>query len=134
MPQAHGAISFGFTWQCFHLARTYAKSRLTRRSDRIRCLISCLPAYKKREEHHAFLKKNIAALKQLLEAEGIPFEKNLKSGANPDDYDLVITYQSMPELTGEAICREIFSIRADIPIIMCTGYSTKVDSKTLKEL
>jgi signal transduction histidine kinase/ActR/RegA family two-component response regulator len=54
--------------------------------------------------------------------------------ANPDEYDLVITDQTMPELTGEGLCSEILCIRADMPIIMCTGYSAKMDSKKAKEI
>ena len=42
---------------------------------------------------------------------------------NPDKYDLVITDQTMPNMTGEALCRELLKIRPDIPVILCTGFS-----------
>ncbi len=42
---------------------------------------------------------------------------------NPDQFDLVITDQTMPELTGEALAVAIRQIRPDIPIILCTGFS-----------
>lgn len=43
--------------------------------------------------------------------------------AEPQRFDLVITDQTMPAMTGEALARELRSIRADIPIILCTGFS-----------
>jgi two-component system, cell cycle sensor histidine kinase and response regulator CckA len=46
---------------------------------------------------------------------------------DPSRFDLVITDQTMPEMTGVELVKEIFSIRADMPIIMCTGFSHLVD-------
>ncbi|GAB4263332.1 MAG: hypothetical protein Kow0092_14150 [Deferrisomatales bacterium] len=43
--------------------------------------------------------------------------------ADPDGYDLVITDQTMPGMTGMALAQELLRIRADLPIILCTGYS-----------
>lgn len=53
---------------------------------------------------------------------------------DPSRYDLIITDQTMPELTGEALCNKILQTRPDIPIIMCTGYSTKIDKEAAREL
>jgi PAS domain S-box-containing protein len=50
----------------------------------------------------------------------------------PSRFDLVITDQTMPELTGIDLAREILSVRADIPIIMCTGFSHMVDADKAK--
>ena len=41
----------------------------------------------------------------------------------PDRFDLVITDQNMPNMTGTRMADEIFGIRDDIPIILCTGYT-----------
>jgi len=41
--------------------------------------------------------------------------------AHPDKYDLVITDQSMPGMTGLQLAEKIMRIRADIPIIHLTG-------------
>ena len=49
---------------------------------------------------------------------------------DPSRFDLVITDQTMPGLTGEELVREILVIKAGMPIIMCTGYSPLVDSET----
>lgn len=48
--------------------------------------------------------------------------------ADPQKYDLVITDQTMPIMTGERLAMILRSIRNDIPIIMCTGYSSKIDA------
>ncbi|MFC1523996.1 ATP-binding protein, partial [Thermodesulfobacteriota bacterium] len=42
----------------------------------------------------------------------------------PDEYDLVITDQTMPHLQGSELAQEILTIRPDIPVILCTGYSS----------
>lgn len=39
----------------------------------------------------------------------------------PDAFDLVITDQTMPQLTGEALAREIARMRPRLPVILCTG-------------
>ncbi|MCK4507994.1 MAG: response regulator, partial [Desulfuromonadales bacterium] len=36
-------------------------------------------------------------------------------------FDLVITDQTMPHLTGEMLAREILKVRAEVPIILCSG-------------
>ena len=62
-------------------------------------------------------------------------EKTLKLiRANPDYFDLVITDQTMPELSGKDLIRELLKIRADLPTILCTGYSSKINEDEIKEL
>jgi nitrogen-specific signal transduction histidine kinase/CheY-like chemotaxis protein len=52
---------------------------------------------------------------------------------NPEKYDLVFTDMTMPEMTGDILVKKLLKIRNDIPIILCTGYSEKIDeSKALK--
>ena len=43
--------------------------------------------------------------------------------AEPQRFDLVITDQTMPKMTGEALSRAIREMRPDLPIILCTGFS-----------
>jgi PAS domain S-box-containing protein len=45
----------------------------------------------------------------------------------PQDFDLVITDQTMPHLTGDQLVLEIKKIRQDIPIVLCTGFSNTID-------
>lgn len=45
----------------------------------------------------------------------------------PEEYDLIITDQTMPKISGFELSKEILRIRRDIPIILCTGYSNDLD-------
>jgi len=54
--------------------------------------------------------------------------------ANVEHYDLVITDQTMPNITGEELIREIKNIRPNIPTILSTGYSSKIDENKAKRL
>ena len=47
----------------------------------------------------------------------------------PDRYDIVVTDQTMPELTGEALAHEIFRIRPELPVILCSGYAKEFQSR-----
>ena len=49
---------------------------------------------------------------------------------NPQRYDLVITDQTMPDITGGELASKLLQVRPDIPIILCTGYSEKIDEKS----
>jgi len=49
--------------------------------------------------------------------------------ADPQAFDLVITDQTMPHLTGVMLADEILRIRPGLPIILCTGFSEAVDAK-----
>jgi signal transduction histidine kinase/ActR/RegA family two-component response regulator len=57
--------------------------------------------------------------------------KNFMS--KPDYYDLVITDQTMPELTGIELVAEIKKLRPRVKTILCTGYSSKVSSEKARE-
>ncbi len=43
--------------------------------------------------------------------------------SDPDQFDLVITDQTMPHMTGDDLSEHMLNIRPDIPIILCTGFS-----------
>ncbi|MFT5699670.1 MAG: two-component system cell cycle sensor histidine kinase/response regulator CckA [Desulforhopalus sp.] len=49
--------------------------------------------------------------------------------ASPYDFDLVLTDLTMPGLTGLELSAKIKSIRADIPIVLFTGYSDLVSKE-----
>jgi len=49
--------------------------------------------------------------------------------AKPDHFDLVITDQTMPGMTGDALAKELLSIRPTLPVIICTGYSHTIDQE-----
>ena len=47
--------------------------------------------------------------------------------AAPGDVDLVVTDQTMPVMTGDELTRRLLEIRADLPVLLCTGYSDRID-------
>lgn len=48
--------------------------------------------------------------------------------AAPGSFDLLITDQTMPEMTGNMLAEEVIRIRPDIPVIICTGHSEALDA------
>lgn len=51
---------------------------------------------------------------------------------NPDLFDLVITDQNMPEMTGCELAKNIWAIRPDIPIILCSGFNDIVNLESAR--
>jgi len=54
--------------------------------------------------------------------------------AKPDFFDLVITDKTMPGMTGDALARKLMSIRPDLPVIICTGYSQAIDQERAMQI
>jgi PAS domain S-box-containing protein len=54
--------------------------------------------------------------------------------ANPDQFDLVITDMTMPQMTGDRLAKEVLKIRPDIPIIICTGFHEKITEEKSAEM
>ncbi len=52
----------------------------------------------------------------------------------PDAFDAIITDMTMPGITGDIFAEEVFKIRPDMPIILCTGFSDRIDEKKAKAL
>ena len=52
----------------------------------------------------------------------------------PEKFDLVICDMTMPQMTGEELAGKLRDIRPDIPIILCTGYSTKISELSAKNM
>jgi len=52
----------------------------------------------------------------------------------PDKFDLVITDQVMPNMTGTQLAEELISIRSDIPIILCSGFPENVSPDQLESI
>ena len=44
----------------------------------------------------------------------------------PEEFDLVITDQTMPDMTGSDLARCMLQMRPEMPIILCTGYSSLI--------
>jgi DNA-binding NtrC family response regulator len=48
--------------------------------------------------------------------------------AGPNDYDMVITDQTMPYLTGLTLADYLRQIKPDISVILCTGYTELISA------
>ncbi|MEW6520305.1 MAG: ATP-binding protein [Thermodesulfobacteriota bacterium] len=53
---------------------------------------------------------------------------------SPDRFDLVITDQTMPGMTGAELAGEMLRLRPAIPIILCTGYSSIISEEKAKAI
>ncbi len=53
---------------------------------------------------------------------------------HPHVFDLIITDQTMPGLTGVELTQKVLEIRRDIPIILCTGFSEVINETKTREI
>ncbi|MDY6822886.1 MAG: PAS domain S-box protein [Thermodesulfobacteriota bacterium] len=52
----------------------------------------------------------------------------------PALFDLVLSDMTMPNMTGDRLARELITIRPDIPIIICTGFSERINQRKAAEI
>jgi CheY-like chemotaxis protein len=52
--------------------------------------------------------------------------------AKPQDFDLVIADQTMPQMTGLELAKELLALRPELPIILVTGFSQLVTPEKAK--
>jgi two-component system cell cycle sensor histidine kinase/response regulator CckA len=52
----------------------------------------------------------------------------------PDKFDIIITDQTMPKMTGIQLARECMTVRPDIPVILCTGFSDIISEDEAKAM
>lgn len=74
--------------------------------------------------------------RQMLERLGYQVASRLSSldaldafKADPGKYDLVITDMNMPNMTGDQLASALIAVRPDIPVIICTGFSERIDKE-----
>ncbi|MBF0358793.1 MAG: response regulator [Magnetococcales bacterium] len=63
-----------------------------------------------------------------------PLEALARFKEDPDKFDLVISDQAMPNITGLDMARTILSIRPELPIILCTGFSQTLTKEKATEI
>jgi PAS domain S-box-containing protein len=51
-----------------------------------------------------------------------------------NDFDIVISDMTMPQMTGDKLASEMLKIRPDTPFILCTGYSKNISEEKAKEI
>ncbi|MCH7478753.1 MAG: response regulator, partial [SAR324 cluster bacterium] len=54
--------------------------------------------------------------------------------ANPERFNLVVTDQTMPKMTGETLVHELLKLKPGIPIILCTGHSEAISPERSKAI
>lgn len=52
----------------------------------------------------------------------------------PDIFDLVITDQTMPRMTGIDLANKILQIKPNLPVILCTGFSTQINDEKISKI
>ena len=52
----------------------------------------------------------------------------------PRAYDLLITDMTMPGMTGTSLAKAVKAIRADMPVILCTGFNEQISKKSAQSL
>ena len=52
----------------------------------------------------------------------------------PKQFDMVITDQIMPGMTGTELAKVLLSLRPDIPIVLTTGYSETIDAAAARAI
>jgi len=53
---------------------------------------------------------------------------------NPDQFDLLLTDQTMPQLTGMTLAKKVLDIRPDFPVIICSGYSNQLTQENIQAI
>ena len=82
----------------------------------------------------------VAMLTRGLQSMGYSVEGHTDSTAallafteNPNKYDLLISDQTMPKLTGLELTKAILQLRPDFPIILATGFSDTANEQIAQE-
>ncbi len=52
--------------------------------------------------------------------------------SDPGAIDLVVTDQTMPDMTGKELAAELLTIRPDLPVILASGYSSMVNEQAAR--
>ncbi len=53
---------------------------------------------------------------------------------HPGDYDVILTDVTMPYMTGDELAVRCMAVRSDIPVILCTGYSSKISKERARDI
>lgn len=54
--------------------------------------------------------------------------------AKPNSFDLIITDMTMPQMTGIQLAQKVLSKRKNLPIILCTGFSSLITEEKAKDM
>ena len=110
-----GALPAGTKLLESHLAREFGISRAPARQALARLAALGLV---RRSEGHGYRVTSFTSSEEALSA----FRHE------PESFHAIITDHTMPRLTGVDLARKVKSLRADIPIILTTGYGDGISS------
>jgi len=65
---------------------------------------------------------------------GSPLQALERFRANPGGWDIVITDQVMPGMSGDQMATTMMSLRPDLPVILCTGFSETISAPQAKAM
>ncbi len=54
--------------------------------------------------------------------------------AQAGKFDLIITDMTMPKMTGDILAGKMLEIQPDIPVIICTGFSTQINKEKIEAI
>ena len=79
-------------------------------------------------------KRILEQLSYKVEGKTNPVEALELFQSDPRQFDLVISDMTMPQMTGLKLLEQIKTLRPDIPVIICTGYSPLIDEEQTKKM
>jgi PAS domain S-box-containing protein len=53
---------------------------------------------------------------------------------NPDGFDILVSDQVMPDLTGAELTERVRQIRPDLPVVICSGFTAQLTAERIEEL
>jgi signal transduction histidine kinase/CheY-like chemotaxis protein len=81
----------------------------------------------------------VKALEQMLKKLGYKVTSQLSSTRtlevfqqDPDGFDLLLTDQTMPQITGLALAKKVLNIRPNLPVIISSGFSNQLTQETIE--
>jgi CheY-like chemotaxis protein len=82
----------------------------------------------------AMVSEALGRLGYVVEAHTSAIEALAQFRLNPEQYDLVLTDQIMPGMTGTRLAEHVRAARPDLPIILTTGYSATLTAERVHEM
>lgn len=65
---------------------------------------------------------------------GIEALESFRQQRKEKPFDLVLTDMTMPHLTGIELAAKLLRLQQDLPILLCTGFSEKIDAEETRQL
>jgi len=80
-----------------------------------------------------FCERALGQLGYAVRTEGSPLVALELLKADPEAFDIVLTDNQMPEMTGLALARRIQKLRPRLPVLLFTGFSHQIDAEEARK-